>query len=175
MSKLTYKKNGIIHSPIKSWKTDKITQVGIYQGQRGENPELDFIVKYKEENKRLRTPSHTHWIVDLLVKSEVSKTDSLSYINDMIKIYDETKAFSSVKDRNEYELKYPLMMSTKYYSLQGHGYYSIETLTTFIELFAICEKQSTGAFMFRGLLTLIKEYCEGNKDFYQIVGYSKRV
>jgi hypothetical protein len=29
--------------------------------------------------------------------------------------------------------------------------------------------------MFRGLLMLVKEYCEGRKDFYQIVGYSKRV
>jgi hypothetical protein len=42
-------------------------------------------------------------------------------------------------------------------------------------LFSKCEKQTTDAFMFRGLLTLIKEYCEGTKDFYQIVGYSKRV
>jgi len=42
-------------------------------------------------------------------------------------------------------------------------------------LFSLCEKQSTGAFMFRGLLALVKEYCEGKKDFYQIVGYSKRV
>ena len=29
--------------------------------------------------------------------------------------------------------------------------------------------------MFRNLLVLVKEYCEGKKDFYQIVGYSKRV
>jgi hypothetical protein len=29
--------------------------------------------------------------------------------------------------------------------------------------------------MFKGLLNLVKEYCEGTKDFYQIVGYSKRV
>ena len=65
--------------------------------------------------------------------------------------------------------------SSRYNVLQGHGYYSIGTLTAFIELFSKCEKQATGAFMFRGLLTLIKEYCEGTKDFYQIVGYSKRV
>jgi hypothetical protein len=66
-------------------------------------------------------------------------------------------------------------MTTKYSTLQGYGYYSIETLTAFIELFSLCEKQTTGAFMFRSLLNLVKEYCEGTKDFYQIVGYSKRV
>ena len=29
--------------------------------------------------------------------------------------------------------------------------------------------------MFRNLLVLIKDYCDGKRDFYQIVGYSKRV
>jgi hypothetical protein len=175
MKQLTYNKGGKTHTPIKYWKTDNVTEVAIYQGERGENPELDFIVKYKEEGKRLRTPSHTHWIVDLLVKSEVSKTNLLSFINDMIKIYDETKPFESVEERNNYTLKYPSRMVTKHSTLQGHGYYTISTLTAFIELFSLCEKQTSGAFMFRGLLELIKEYCEGKKDFYQIVGYSKRV
>jgi hypothetical protein len=93
----------------------------------------------------------------------------------MIKIYDETTAFKSVEDRNSYSLKHISRIGSKYNRLNGNGYYTIETLTTFIELFSICEKQATGAFMFRGLLTLIKEYCEGKKDFYQVVGYSKRV
>jgi hypothetical protein len=175
MSKLTYNRKGVTYNPIKYWKTDYVTEVAIYQGSRGENPELDFIVKYKEENKRLRTPSHTHWIVDLLVKSEYSKELLLSYIDDMIKIYDETTAFKSIEDRNSYSLKHISRIGSKYNRLNGNGYYTIETLTTFIELFSICEKQATGAFMFRGLLTLIKEYCEGKKDFYQVVGYSKRV
>ena len=93
----------------------------------------------------------------------------------MIKLYDETIPFKSVEERNDYVLIQPTLVSSKYQVLQGHGYYSIGTLTSFIELFSKCEKQSTGAFMFRGLLSLIKEYCEGTKDFYQIVGYSKRV
>jgi hypothetical protein len=175
MKHLQFNKDGVNHSPIKHWKTDNVTEVAIYQGNRGERPDLDFIVKYKEEGKRLRTPSHTHWIVDLLVKSEVSKENLLLLVNDMIKIYDETKPFKSVDERNKYVLKYPTQMVSKHFILQGHGYYTIQTLTAFIELFSLCEKQSTGAFMFRGLLTLVKEYCEGKKDFYQIVGYSKRV
>lgn len=175
MKHLSFKKKGELHSPIKHWKTDNVTEVAIYQGSRGENPEIDFIVKYKEEGKRLRTPSHTHWIVDLLVKSEVSKSNLLSFVNDMIKIYDESVPFKSVEERNKYVLKYPAQMVTKHSTLQGHGYYTIQTLTAFIELFSLCEKQTSGAFMFRGLLSLVKEYCEGKKDFYQIVGFSKRV
>jgi hypothetical protein len=114
----------------------------------------------------------------MLVKAEVNKSVLLEYVNDMIKLYDETTPFNSVDERNSYILTKPNLMSSsssRYNVLQGHGYYSIGTLTAFIELFSKCEKQTTGAFMFRGLLTLIKEYCEGTKDFYQIVGYSKRV
>ena len=32
--------------PLKSWEMTDGTMVAIYQGFRGENPDLDFIVKY---------------------------------------------------------------------------------------------------------------------------------
>ena len=75
IKELTYKKRGEddYYPPLKYYQTDDKTLVAIYQGFRGGNPELDFIVKYKEEGRRLRTPSHTHWIVDLLVKCETQK------------------------------------------------------------------------------------------------------
>lgn len=179
MKHLTFKKNGVEFIPIKHWKTDFLTEVAIYQGNRGQTPDLDFIVKYREDGKRLRAPSHTHWIVDLLVKgskSTIFKCDYLGrYVDDLIKIYDESNRFESIQERQNYVLKYPKLMASKYPQLQGEGYYSIETLTAFIELFSKCEKQTDGAFMFKGLLTLVKEYCEGKKDFYQVVGLSKRV
>jgi hypothetical protein len=175
MKQLTYNRKGESHTPLLYWQTDNKTTIAIYQGVRGENPELDFIVKYKEDGKRLRTPSHTHWIVDLLVKCEYNKEVVLNYVKDLIELYDNTVPVSSVQERNEYVLRHHEIANEKYNVLNQHGYYSISTLTAFIELFSICEKQTTGAFMFRGLLTLVKEYCEGKKDFYQIVGYSKRV
>lgn len=175
MKQLTYNKKGEVHKPLLYWQTDDKTTIAIYQGVRGENPELDFILKYKEEGKRLRTPSHTHWIVDLLVKAEHDKELLLSYINNLILIYENATPFNSVEERNTYELRHNYVMDLRYNELNGRGYYSISTLTAFIELFSICEKQTTGAFMFKGLLEMVKEYCEGKKDFYQIVGYSKRV
>jgi len=175
MKQLNYKRKGEVHSPLLYWRTDDKTTVAIYQGERGENPELDFIVKYKEDGKRLRMPSHTHWIVDLLVKAEYNKELLLSYVNNLIELYDNTIPFSSVEERNNYELRFINVMNLRYMDLNNHGYYTIPTLTSFIELFSLCEKQTTGAFMFKGLITLVKEYCEGKKDFYQIVGYSKRV
>jgi hypothetical protein len=175
MKQLTYNRKGVLHTPLLYWTTDDRTTIAIYQGVRGENPELDFIVKYKEEGKRLRTPSHTHWIVDLLVKAEHNKELLLSYVNNLILIYETTTPFNSVEERNTYELRHNYVMDLRYNELNGCGYYSISTLTAFIELFSICEKQTSGAFMFKGLLEMVKEYCQGKKDFYQIVGYSKRV
>jgi len=175
MKHLSYTKKGELFHPLKWWKTDFITEVAIYQGDRGANPPLDFIVKYKEENKRLRTPSHTHWIVDLITKSEGGKQQLNLYINDLIEIYNTSLPFKSQEERITYHLKYPNLMANKHKVLTGRGHYSIETLTSFVELFSICEKQSPNAFMFKGLLTLLKDYSEGKKDFYQVVGLSKRV
>ena len=173
MGKMSYKKGGVEHHPLKTWSFNDQTEIGIYQGFRGENPDLDFIVKYKSKGQRLRTPSHTHWIVDLLVKCEYSKEIVGEYVQKMLDYYERTEPFNSVDERNNYKLLfYPTF---DYNILNQHGYYSIETLTAFIELFTKCEKQTTGAFMFKTLLQLVKDYCDGKKDFYQIVGYSKRV
>jgi len=141
MKQLNYKRKGEVHSPLLYWTTDDRTTIAIYQGVRGENPELDFIVKYKEEGKRLRTPSHTHWIVDLLVKCEFNKVIVLSYVNDLIEMYDNTVPVTSVEDRDTYELRHNIIANDKYNVLNKHGYYSISTLTAFIELFSICHVQ----------------------------------
>ncbi len=46
MGKMSYKKGGVEHHPLKTWSFNDQTEIGIYQGFRGENPDLDFIVKY---------------------------------------------------------------------------------------------------------------------------------
>ena len=74
MERLQYKiKNGPRVESINEFTLNDNTIVAMFQGFRGSYPELDFIVKYKEPTKKLRTPSHTHWIVDLLVKAEFDK------------------------------------------------------------------------------------------------------
>ena len=147
--------------PLNSWTMEDGTIVAIYQGFRSSNPELDFIVKYKEPTKRLRTPSHTHWVVDLVIKGEV---------------------FTEVSQRDEYELIYPTLLShpdiedySYYDALDNVGGLSVELIMTLVELFSRCEKNNEGAFMFRGMLQLCKQYLEGEKDYYQIIGISKRV
>lgn len=176
MKKLKFKKQGIEHEPIKYWELRDGTYIAIYQGNRGTNPELDFVVKYLSPNKRLRAPSHTHWIVDLLIKSENGgKPQVLNFVKDWIEHYDMIKPFGSVEERNKYELRYLQKFETKYSDLGMFGEYGTEFLCILIELFIKCEKQSSDAFMFKNMLILVKEYCEGKKDFYQVISHSKRV
>jgi len=174
---LTYKQRGTdnYYEPLNYYTMNDDTVIAIYQGFRGENPDLDFIVKYREPGKRLRTPSHTHWIVDLLVKSEYDKGKVGQFVDRMLERYVELEPFVSVEERNGYELEEPFRLDVEFDDLNGHGYYKMDTLSSFIELFIRCEKQTTDAFMFKTLLELVKDYCEGKKDFYQVVGYSKRV
>ncbi len=175
MKKLIFKKEGIEHTPIKYWTLRDNTIIAIYQGSRGSNPELDFVLKYLSPGKRLRAPSHTHWIVDLLIKSENSKPQVLNFVKDWIDYYDSINPFSTIEERNNYELQYLENLNSKYSVLGMFGEYSTEFLSIMIELFIKCEKQSPEAFMFKNLLILVKEYCEGKKDFYQVISHSKRV
>jgi hypothetical protein len=149
--------------------------VAIYQGGRGERPDLDFILKYKEKNKRLRAPSHTHWIVDLLLKSQKQPILVGKYIKEWIEIYDTIFPFETQEERNSYKLIYNKKHLTEYEEMNNDGGYSVETLSAFIELFIRCEKRTSGAFMFKNLLKFMEDYCDGKKDFYQVVGHSKRV
>jgi|TARA_R110002020_G_scaffold31127_2_gene97423 hypothetical protein len=176
MEKLKYKiKNGPRVESLNQFELTDGTIVAIFQGFRGENPELDFIVKYKEPTKRLRTPSHTHWIVDLIVKGEVYRKDTLRLVEELIEIYDNVKPFQSTDERDEYQLVYAHEIARDYSWLDGTGSLSLELIGTLVELFSKCEKQTTGAFMFKSMLTLAKDYLEGKKDYYQIIGTSKRV
>ena len=176
MEKLQYKiKNGPRVESLTEYTLSDDTIVAIFQGFRGSNPELDFIVKYKEVGKRLRTPSHTHWIVDLVVKGEVDRLNTLSLVNSLIVVYDNIEPFTTQEERNNYKVKYVEGITEKYKELENIGSFSVELITTLVELFSKCEKQSPDAFMFRNMLCLTKEYLEGKKDYYQIIGTSKRV
>ena len=171
----SFNKKGVLHEPIKYWELVDGNVIIIYQGSRGANPDLDFIVKYKAPNKRLRAPSHTHWIVDLLAKSQYAPEEVCKFITEWIDLYDKIPPFSTGEERKNYNLIYQEYFNEVYGNMDNLGYYSVEFLSTLIELFIKCEKQTPNAFMFKNLLLLVKDFCSGKKDFYQVISHSKRV
>ncbi len=175
MKNLVFNRKGVTHNPVNYWTLSDGIIVVIYQGSRGARPDLDFVVKYKKEGKRLRAPSHTHWIVDLLIKCQSDSSLVCDYIKEWIDKYEELEPFNSVEQRDNYDLIYNQPHSEKYGELNSYGDFSVEFLSSLIELFIRCEKQTHGAFMFKNLLIMMQDYCLGKKDFYQVIGHSKRV
>ena len=70
---------------------------------------------------------------------------------------------------------YPIDTAIEFIDLNNIGALPIEFIVTLVELFSRCEKQTDGAFMFRSMLNLCRQYLMGEKDYYQLVGTSKRV
>ena len=52
----------------------------VFQGNISKN---DIIVKYSEEGKRMRTPKHIHWAVDLLLKLQAEKELTRNFIKEI--------------------------------------------------------------------------------------------
>ena len=90
-------------------------------------------------------------------------------------MYDNIEPFNTIEERNTYQLKYREGLTKEYKELDAIGALPVELIITLVELFCKCEKQTPDAFMFRGMLNLTKEYLEGKKDYYQLIGTSKRV
>ena len=100
-------------------------------------------------------------------KTDISKHEHSYNENDLIT---ELKRFPSLKD---VLIREPF--TEKYYDMDNLTEFSVEFLSGIIELFIKCEKQTDNAYMFKNMLKLMMEYCENQKDYYQIISHSKRV
>ena len=172
--KLTLTINGETLKPIRVYYPEKDLPLAIWQGNRGDNPELDFIVGYYSHfTKRIRRPKHTHWMADMAVKCVLDKKLVGEYVDDMIDVYDKTEPFKSKTERENYDLIFVNNeFLSKYQKLSNSGDFKIETITAFLELFSICEKQTKNAHMFRDSLNHLKLYTQGKKDLYQLLSKS---
>ena len=174
--KLTFNKGGVLHTPLNSFELSDGRVVAIYQGNRGQRPELDYIIKYKKDLKtKLRAPSHTHWIVDLIIKNGYAPDSILNFVKDWYELYDKIQPFKTNTERNEYKLIYNDYFTEEYSELDSLTDFKTDFISCLIELFIKCEKQTDSAFMFKNLLKMVMDFCEGKKDYYQIISYSKRV
>jgi len=150
-------------------------KVGMFQGDRGDRPDLDFIIKFLPpiQNGRTRTPKNIHWVVDLLLKNEHYNNEISEVISFYCDFYESAIPFSTVEERNNYIPITFVEISGRYPNLVHEGTYSLEYICLLIELFTLCEKQSPrDNKMFKTLLHTLLDYSEGRKDFYQVINAS---
>lgn len=131
--------------------------IGVFQGSRGDNPDLDIIIKYKEDEKRIRTPKHLHWAIDLLIKKEHAPKLTQEFVKYLASLWEKVKPFRNKKEQQKCKLKFTNPANLKKFEpLNKYGEYSVEFIGHIIELMMLEEKTGNRkAFMFKGLLDAI--------------------
>lgn len=140
---LRFKKKGIEHTSIKEIKLNDGTLIGVFEGSRGHNPDHDILIKYQENGKRLRTPKHIHWVIDLLIKKQYNRDLTLKFMKYLRDMYDRVDGFTSKDDRTKCLLKEttPEKM-TPFEELNNYGEYKVEFIGHLIELMIKMEKNT---------------------------------
>lgn len=114
--------------------TDQV-EIQVENGSKSPN---DFIVRYREPSKRVRTPKHIHLIVDLFAK----RTGNLSLTNALLDHIIQNiilKVVPAVSFPPSLQIFKPAHVS-QFQAISQYGEYSVEFLLVMTELIMIQEK-----------------------------------
>ena len=126
---------------IKEIHLSNDTIIGVFEGERGYNKDYDILIKYKEGEKRIRTPKHIHWVIDLLVKKEHNKELTIKFMKYLRDMYDRVEGFKSKEDRANFEFKETTPDKLKQFQeLNQYGEYKVDFIGHLIELMIKMEK-----------------------------------
>jgi len=158
-----FNKKGVRHNPLKIYFFENFC-VGVYKGSFSE---FDLLVKYKKFDnvtgkwRRLRTPKHIHWTVDMLLKMEYDRNLAISLLNFFLEKWDSVKPLKKKNEQDSF-LSDKLLIETqdelvKFNKLSG-GEYSITFLMLIAKLLMTQEKTNMEkAYMFKRLLVELKK------------------
>lgn len=140
---MRFKRDGKEHIAIKEISLADGTIIGVFEGSRGANPDHDILIKYQENGKRLRTPKHIHWVIDLLIKKEHNRELTLRFMKYLRDMYDCVDSFKSKEDRENCELKETTTAKLKpFQELNKYGEYKVDFIGHLIELMIKMEKNT---------------------------------
>lgn len=157
---------GYLYS-FKEFRVRNGTTIGVFQGARGANPNLDIIIKYQEPGKQVRTPKHLHWAIDLIIKKEHEPDLTKEFISYLLQMWNVVQPFRSKEEQQMCEIRLSdLDLISRFEPLDEYGEYSVEFIAKVMELIMIQEKTGLDdAFMFQGVLQSIYE----DQDIFTIV------
>jgi len=166
---MEYNRSGKHHVSFKEFRLTDGTIIGIFQGERGENPDLDIKICYKDRYTKgpKRTPKHIHWVIDILIKKQHEKELTLDFVKYLRDVWERVEPFRNKEEQQKCELKQTTHEKLKKFEkLNRYGEYQVEFIGHLIELMMRMEKTGLArAFVFKDLLdTIIQE-----KDIFSIV------
>ena len=140
---MRFKRKGQEYISLKEIKLSDGTIIGVFPGSRGAFPERDILIKYQESGKRLRTPKHIHWVIDLLIKKEHNRDLTIQFMKYLRTMYDKVHAFENKEDRQNCLLKETTPEKLKpFEELNKYGEYKVEFIGHLIELMIKMEKNT---------------------------------
>ncbi len=156
---------------IHTFTTQDGTLIGMFQGNRGEKPELDFRVKYLNAGKDAKPVllPHVDWIVDVLLKAQHFPEEMKAILDYFSLFYDTCTPFRSVEERRDYAPTSLGYIEKTYADVNVPGTLSIGGLALILELFCLCEKQNQDAHQFKYSLVWTKECIEGKKNYRNLL------
>jgi hypothetical protein len=137
-----------IKSSYKIWKVKNIleddlvyttktnVQIGVYPGKKVESP-YDFIVKFREPNKRERTPAHVHLIVEMYVKHAYNPSLTLEFRDHILDMLKHIKPIDYFPPKLQY---FRPEYVEPFKDLDKVGEFTVEFILVVTELMAIQEK-----------------------------------
>lgn len=144
-------------------------RIYVFPGVLSDN---DIKIKFKDKDiakSRLRTPTHIHWTVDLLIKYEHNP----ELTSELLRLFRDhwneitplnSRDFDSIKNKINFANNQEII--EQYSDLNGHGFFSVQFILTLMELLMIQEKTNMpDAYMF---LRAINEFLK-HQDLYKIL------
>ncbi len=128
------------------------------------------MIRYRKDGKRIRTPKHIHWVVDVLMKmqgNEILTKQYLEAIQNHWKtceplVANDFDALKSLIETGEEEIEI-----VQYSALNAFGEYDVEFLYVLMKLLAVQEKTNRpDAYMFG---EIIEELLETDRDIFKII------
>ena len=131
---------------------------------------FDIVIKYKKDGKRIRTPKHIHWVVDILMKMQGNEELTKKYLLAIQNCWNTCVPLSN----NDFETLKNLIENgekdieiEQYFDLNAFGEYDVEFLYVLMELLAVQEKTNRAdAYMFG---KIIEELLEADRDIFKII------
>ena len=148
------------------------TLVGMFQGKKGANPQLDFKVKILLDgsNEKPELPPHVYWVTDVLLKGQTFPQEINDIIDYYIDFYDKKcTPFSSLNARASYSPQTVRHICQTYSHVKVPRTLPIDYIALMIELFCFCEKQNPGAYQFRNSLQRIKDFLNGTATYMDVL------
>lgn len=137
---------------------------------QGNLSQFDIVIKYKKDGKRIRTPKHIHWVVDILMKMQGNEELTKKYLLAIQNCWNTCVPLSN----NDFETLKNLIENgekdieiEQYFDLNSFGEYDVEFLYVLMELLAVQEKTNRAdAYMFG---KIIEELLEADRDIFKII------